>query len=79
MLTSHSSPSPRDARYSVAREYCGHPTARHVARFCGDWLGQSATRAGALAIVRAHSAVRRARIDLAQAEADLALALARGA
>ncbi|WP_454887342.1 hypothetical protein [Sphingomonas oryzagri] len=73
--------SPRlpDPRYSVAREYCGYPTPRHVARFCGDWLGQSATRAGALAIARAHHAVRRARIDLAQAEADLALALARGA
>ena len=70
---------PRDARYSVEREYCGHAAPRHVTRFCGDWLGQSTTRAGALAIAHAHRALARARIDLMRAEADLALAVARAA
>lgn len=31
----------RDRRYTIAREYCGYAQPRHVARFCGDWLGQA--------------------------------------
>lgn len=67
-----------DRRYTFAPEYCGSPTPRIVARFCGDWLGQSATRAGAVAIARAHAARERARRALANAEAELDLAVARG-
>lgn len=40
----------RDPRYTIAREYCGYDTPRWVARFCGDWLGQSKSRQGAQAI-----------------------------
>ena len=47
-----------DPRYTVAREWCGYFTPRYVARFCGDWLGQSETRAGALAIVKDAKAKR---------------------
>lgn len=30
-----------DARYSITLEHCGYPEARHVVRFCGEWVGQS--------------------------------------
>lgn len=30
-----------DARYSFSFEYCGHPEPRHVARFCGSWIGSA--------------------------------------
>ncbi len=68
----------RDQRYTIAPEYCGSAAPRVVARFCGDWLGQSATRGGAVAIARAHVALERARRSFAQAEEELALAIARG-
>ncbi|TAJ74133.1 MAG: hypothetical protein EPO45_17175 [Sphingobium sp.] len=67
-----------DRRYTVAPEYCGSAEQRFVARFCGVWLGRSATRAGAVAIIRAHAALERARRSLAQAQADLDLAITRG-
>lgn len=67
-----------DRRYTVASEYCGSANPCFVARFCGDWLGRSATRAGAVAITRAHTALERARRSLAQAQADLDLAIRRG-
>lgn len=70
--------SPRDRRYTVAPEYCGLAERCFVARFCGDWLGRSATRAGAVAINRAHATLERARLSLAQAQADLDLAITRG-
>ena len=43
-----------DRRYSVALEWCGHPTRRYVARFCGDFLGQAERRADADALAMAH-------------------------
>ncbi len=45
-----------DRRWQIALEYCGYAKPRYVARFCGDWLGQSVTRQGALAICRKHAA-----------------------
>lgn len=48
----------RDKRYTVRKEYCGYAQARFVARFCGEWLGCSESRGGALALVRAHQASR---------------------
>ena len=33
-----------DPRYSIAQEYCGHDTPRWVVRFCGDWVGEAATK-----------------------------------
>ncbi len=70
--------SPRDRRYTVAPEHCGLAGRCFVARFCGDWLGRSATRAGAVAIARAHATLERARRSLAQAQADLDLAVTLG-
>jgi len=67
-----------DRRYTVSPEYCGSPAPRIVARFCGDWLGHSASPDGALAIALAHAAVERSRRALAQAEADFGLAVTRG-
>lgn len=42
----------RDKRYTVAKEFCGYAEARYVARFCGEWIGQSKfpTSAAMLAI-----------------------------
>ncbi|OUC53004.1 MULTISPECIES: hypothetical protein [Sphingomonadaceae] len=68
----------RDRRYTVAPEYCGLAERCFIARFRGDWLGRSATRTGAVAINRAHAAIERARRSLAQAQADLDLAITRG-
>lgn len=68
----------RDKRYSVTTEHCGYPTRRFVARFCDLWIGQAATRPGAIAIVRTHAALERARQALAQADADFDLAIAVG-
>jgi hypothetical protein len=39
-----------DPRYTVALEFCGYRKQRWVARFCGEWLGSSTTRAFAVAI-----------------------------
>lgn len=53
----------RDRRYTINLEYCGHARRRHVARFCGDWVGQAASRTAALAIATAHAALRNAILD----------------
>lgn len=34
-------PVKSDARYTVAKEFCGQDGQRWVARFCGEWLAQS--------------------------------------
>lgn len=36
-----------DKRYSVEREFCGESDPLYIARFEGEWLGKSATAAGA--------------------------------
>lgn len=43
-----------DARYTVALEYCGHEKPHHVARFCGDWIGQSASYPMAVMLCTSH-------------------------
>lgn len=53
----------RDRRYTIAREYCGYPQQRHVARFCGDWLGQAKTPSAAQAIAAGHAANRNTIIE----------------
>lgn len=40
-----------DNRYTITLEFCGYPSAKYVARFCGDWLGWSDTKAGAQALI----------------------------
>lgn len=43
-----------DERYTISKEFCGHPKARWVARFCGDWIGQDQYRSGAVMLCVAH-------------------------
>jgi len=47
-----------DRRYSVALEYCGRETPRHVARFCGDWISQHETESAAARACREHATAR---------------------
>ena len=49
---------PHDMRYNVRREWCGRPEPRHVARFCGDWIGQTLDRNDALWLVAEHQRMR---------------------
>jgi hypothetical protein len=37
-------PEVPDSRYTITHEYCGKPSKRYVARFLGEWLGQSYNR-----------------------------------
>lgn len=47
-----STPRKLDGRYAVALEYCGYAEPRYVARFCGVWHGQHATRRLAVRTLR---------------------------
>lgn len=47
-----------DQRYNIAREYCGYDTPRWVVRFCGDWVGQNASRESAKAMAEEHAETR---------------------
>lgn len=44
-----------DSRYAVAKEYCGYVTARWVARFCGEWLGEFKSERAAKAACHSHN------------------------
>lgn len=48
-----------DARYSIALEYCGYEKPRYVARFCDEWIGQSAFYSSALMLATGHNARRK--------------------
>lgn len=48
----------RDPRYTVALEFCGYDTPRHVARFCGEWIGQAKSASKARELVEEHKAAR---------------------
>ena len=37
-----------DRRYTITQEYCGHDGPRYVARFCGEWIGQTMSYSGAV-------------------------------
>jgi hypothetical protein len=43
-----------DNRYRIGREWCGYATARWVARFCDEWIGQGKTRAEAARLCNQH-------------------------
>ncbi len=43
-----------DARYSITLEYTGYTTARHVTRFCGQWLAASTSYKEAIQAARKH-------------------------
>jgi hypothetical protein len=44
-----------DPRYTITREFCGYETARFVARFCDEWIGQGQHRVDAVMLCLAHS------------------------
>lgn len=45
-----------DMRYQIKLEYCGHEKPHYVARFCGDWIGQSLHYSSALLLAAGHNA-----------------------
>lgn len=47
-----------DRRYSVSAEYCGHDKPRHVARFCGEWIGSAGSYQAAALLLAGHRSVR---------------------
>lgn len=48
-------PVSKDERYTVSKEFCGYIEARHVARFCGEWIGQSKFYGSACMLCVGHS------------------------
>lgn len=52
-----------DNRYTITREYCGHPEPRYIARFCGEWLGQSYNKSDAERIAADHAEARQKAMD----------------
>lgn len=46
----------KDTRYTIALEYCGHHTPRHVLRFCGNFIAQSRSRSAMVLRAVGHNA-----------------------
>lgn len=44
----------KDNRYTIHLEFCGYPARHYVVRFCGEWVGESKSRAKALDIQKKH-------------------------
>ena len=61
MKPKHTNGKP-DTRYTVTLEGTGHPQNRHVARWCGEWLGASPDKQDAWATCRNHQANRSATV-----------------
>lgn len=43
-----------DKRYTVTLEFCGYAQVRHVARFCGEWIGQDLENKQAWVLAQEH-------------------------
>jgi hypothetical protein len=48
-----------DTRYEIEREFCGHLEKRFVARFCGEWIGQSKFYSAAVMLAVGHNCQRK--------------------
>lgn len=48
-----------DRRYSIDLEYCGYEKPHYVARFCDEWIGQSAFYSSALMLAIGHNSRRK--------------------
>ena len=48
-----------DRRYTIAKEFCGYAEKRFVARFCGDWIGQSQFYTAAVMLAVGHNMRRK--------------------
>jgi hypothetical protein len=44
-----------DNRYTITLENVGFSSPRHVARFCGDYLGQNRVKSNAMEIAVSHN------------------------
>ncbi len=47
-----------DRRYRIGLEFCGHEKARHVVRFCDEFISSHATYGAALMAASGHNARR---------------------
>lgn len=56
-------PIKNDPRYTVALEYCGYAKPRHVARFCGEWIGQGERASDVVMLCLAHADKREREIQ----------------
>lgn len=56
---------PRDRRYTIQREWCGHGGQRHVVRFCSAWVGCSSSLREAGDVAAGHRNARAALLDRA--------------
>lgn len=52
-------PVSKDHRYTVEKEFCGHPAPQFIARFCNEWIGQSQFYSSAALLAIGHDANRR--------------------
>lgn len=48
-----------DRRYSIRPEFCGHPKAQFVVRFCGEYVGSAHQKHDARDIASSHASRRR--------------------
>ena len=48
-----------DSRYEIKREFCGYEDARFVARFRGEWVGQSLFYSSAVLLCVGHNCGRK--------------------
>lgn len=67
----HPGTNHRDHRYSIAREYCGDPKPRWIARFCDTWIDDASTRARALKICERHQCEQYAKMGITIAAAPV--------
>jgi hypothetical protein len=58
-----------DRRYTITKEFCGYPDARFVARFCGDFIGQSLFYSSAVAKAVGHNAARKGALVITEVPA----------
>lgn len=61
-------PISSDARYTVTLEWCGYPEQRHVARFCGEWIGQSRNYPTAVLLATTHRLKRQGALVITATE-----------
>ena len=59
-----SHPLKSDQRYTIAREFCGHPKPRFVLRWCDEWIGSFATRRAAVVRAVGHKSTRNESLTL---------------
>lgn len=57
-------PVEQDKRYTVTRECCGQKEPRYVARFCGEWVGQSKSYPHAVMLATSHRLMRQGALVL---------------